>query len=128
MAFQAFTTCVGGSARARTTSGRGRVPGRAPGDSASLAYEGYPGYTQGMAKVLVSFDDMLLRRIDRAAKAGGKSRSAYLAELAESDGARGQGPGKTAAARGALRKLDRLFAEAPAADSTDAVRGQRDAR
>jgi hypothetical protein len=81
-----------------------------------------------MAKVLVSFDDMLLRRIDRAASASGKSRSAYLAELAESDAANGLGPGKTSAARAALRRLDRLFADAPADDSTAAIRAARDAR
>jgi metal-responsive CopG/Arc/MetJ family transcriptional regulator len=36
-----------------------------------------------MAKVLVSLNDTLLRRIDRIAKDRGHSRSAYLAELAE---------------------------------------------
>jgi hypothetical protein len=81
-----------------------------------------------MAKVLVSFDDMLLRRIDRAASASGKSRSAYLSQLAESDAARASGPGKTPAARAALRKLDRLFADAPADDSTAAIRAARDTR
>jgi hypothetical protein len=81
-----------------------------------------------MAKVLVSFDDMLLRRIDRAARANGESRSAYLSHLAESDAARGSGPGKTPAARAALRKLDRLVADAPAGDSTAAIRAARDAR
>jgi hypothetical protein len=87
-----------------------------------------PDILSGMAKVLVSLDDRLLRRIDRAARASGRSRSAYLAQLAEADGARGQGPGKSAGARGALRKLDRLFAEAPAADSTAVVREDRDKR
>ncbi len=81
-----------------------------------------------MAKVLVSFDDRLLRRIDHAARASGKSRSAYLSQLAEGDSARGSGPGKTAAARTALRVLDRLFAAAPAGDSTAAIRAARDAR
>jgi hypothetical protein len=81
-----------------------------------------------MAKVLVSIDDMLLRRIDRAASANGKSRSAYLSQLAESDAIRGSGPGKTPAARAALRKLDRLFADTPAGDSTTAIRAARDAR
>ena len=81
-----------------------------------------------MAKVLVSFDDRLLKRIDRAASASGKSRSAYLAELAESDAARGTGPGRAPAARAALRKLDRVFADAPAGDSTAAIRAARDAR
>jgi hypothetical protein len=81
-----------------------------------------------MAKVLVSFDEMLLRRIDRAAKAGGLSRSAYLAQLAESDAAQGVGPGKAPAARAALRELDQLFSAAPAGDSTAAIRAARDAR
>lgn len=81
-----------------------------------------------MAKVLVSIDDKLLRRIDRAASATGKSRSAYLSQLAESAATRGSGPGKTAAARSALRRLDRLFASAPAGDSTVAIRTARDAR
>jgi hypothetical protein len=81
-----------------------------------------------MAKVLVSFDDKLLRRIDRAAKVSGKSRSAYLSDLAASEAARGGGPGRTASARAALRRLDRLFAESPAEDSTAAIRGERDAR
>jgi hypothetical protein len=81
-----------------------------------------------MAKVLVSFDDMLLRRIDRAAGASGKSRSAYLAQLAENDAARVGGPGKSPATRAALRELDRLFAATPADDSTAAIRAARDAR
>jgi hypothetical protein len=81
-----------------------------------------------MAKVLVSFDDKLLRRIDRAAKASGKSRSAYLSNLAESEAAQGAGPGKTASAHAALRRLDRLFDDSPAEDSTAAIRAERDAR
>ena len=81
-----------------------------------------------MAKVLVSFDEKLLRRIDRAAKAGGESRSAYLARIAEDDATRGRGPGKAPAARAAMRKLDRLFSDAPGGDSTAAVRAARDAR
>ncbi|HUB98189.1 MAG TPA: type II toxin-antitoxin system HicB family antitoxin [Solirubrobacterales bacterium] len=81
-----------------------------------------------MAKVLVSLDDRLLKRIDRAAKASGESRSAYLARLAEDDAARGRGPGKEPGVRAALRRLERLFADAPATDSTAAVRAARDAR
>jgi hypothetical protein len=80
-----------------------------------------------VAKVLVSFEDSLLRRIDRAAKSRGLTRSAYLAELAESD-ARRSGPGRHPAARAALRELDRLFAGAPADESTEAIRTARDAR
>lgn len=81
-----------------------------------------------MAKVLVSLDDMLLRRIDRAARASGLSRSAYLAELAEEDAARREGPGRSAAARAALRELDALFAGAPREDSTATIRTMRDER
>jgi hypothetical protein len=80
-----------------------------------------------MAKVLVSFDDRLLRRIDLAASAAGLSRSAYLSELAER-AVHGRGSGRSAAARSALRKLDSLFADAPAGDSTAAIRAARDAR
>jgi hypothetical protein len=81
-----------------------------------------------MSKVLVSLDDSLLRRIDRAARAHGLTRSAYLAQLAESKLARESGPGRTPAARAALRDLDRLFADVPADESTAAVRAARDAR
>jgi hypothetical protein len=81
-----------------------------------------------MAKVLISIDEKLLRRIDRTASASGKSRSGYISQLAESAEARASGPGRTATARAALRRLDRLFAAAPAFDSTAAIRAARDAR
>jgi hypothetical protein len=81
-----------------------------------------------MAKVLVSFDEKLLKRIDRAAHASGQTRSGYLAWLAETRIGRGTGPGKNPVARRAMRSLDRLFADAPPGDSTDAVRAERDAR
>jgi metal-responsive CopG/Arc/MetJ family transcriptional regulator len=81
-----------------------------------------------MAKVLVSFNDRLLRRVDRMAAARGLTRSAYLAELAEHDAAREEGPGKSPAARQAMRELDRLFARWPTDESTVAVRAARDAR
>jgi len=81
-----------------------------------------------VAKVLVSLNDALLRRVDRIAKSRGLSRSAYLAELAEQDAARAGGPGTTAAARRALARLDELFAGGPIEDSTSAIRAERDAR
>ena len=81
-----------------------------------------------MGKVLVSFDDNLLRRIDRAARSRGLSRSAYLSQLAEQDATRRSGPGRTPAARAALRDLDRLFTNAPADDSTAVIRAARSAR
>jgi hypothetical protein len=81
-----------------------------------------------MSKVLVSLDDGLLRRIDRAAGARGLTRSAYVTQLAESELARESGPGKTPTARAALRDLDRMFADVPADESTVAIRAARDAR
>jgi len=81
-----------------------------------------------MSKVLVSFDDALLRRIDRIASSRGLTRSAYLAQLAERDASSVSGPGNTPAVRAALRDLDRLFADAPSGDSTGAIRVERDAR
>jgi hypothetical protein len=81
-----------------------------------------------MSKVLVSFDDALLRRIDRTARSRGVTRSAYLADLAERDAAQAPGPGKTSAVQAALRELDRLFADAPPGESTAAIRAARDAR
>jgi hypothetical protein len=81
-----------------------------------------------MAKVLVSLNDALLRRVDRIAKSRGLTRSAYLAELAERDVARVHGPGTTPAARRALARLDDLFAGASTEDSTRAIRAERDTR
>jgi metal-responsive CopG/Arc/MetJ family transcriptional regulator len=81
-----------------------------------------------MAKVLVSLDDRLVKRIDRKATAAGKTRSGYLAELAQRDLAKAAGPGESPGARAAMRKLDRLFAKAPSEDSTAAVREERDSR
>ncbi len=81
-----------------------------------------------MSKVLVSLDDRLLLRIDRAAKERGLTRSAYLAQLAERDLGGQEGPGKAPAVRAAMRKLDRLFASVPAGDSTAVIRAARDSR
>lgn len=81
-----------------------------------------------MAKVLVSLNDALLRRVDRIAKSRGLSRSGYLAELAERDAARSEGPGTSRGARRALARLDDLFENGPTEDSTTAIRAERDAR
>lgn len=80
-----------------------------------------------MTKVLVSLDNVLLRRIDRIARSRGLSRSAYLAELAERDAAR-SGGGATPVARRSLALLDELLGSSPAGDSTAALRSERDAR
>jgi predicted transcriptional regulator len=89
---------------------------------------GYLRYLGRMAKVLVSLDDALLRRVDRIAKSRGLSRSGYLAELAERDAARSEGPGTSRAVRRALARLDALFENGPSEDSTTAIRAERDAR
>ncbi len=81
-----------------------------------------------MAKVLVSIDDALLRRVDKLARVRGVSRSVYLAGLAQRDLARLQGPGSTRAARRALAQLDELFDDGPSEDSTVVLRAERDAR
>lgn len=81
-----------------------------------------------MAKVLVSFDEKLLKRIDRAAGASGQTRSGYLAWLAETQIGRGSGPGKSPGVRRAMKALDRLFVDSPPGDSTATVREDRDAR
>lgn len=80
-----------------------------------------------MAKVLVSIDDQLLKRIDRAAESRGSTRSAYLAGLAEADVLRAGGPGRTPGVRAALVQLDELFDGSPVADSTELIREDRDA-
>jgi hypothetical protein len=81
-----------------------------------------------VAKVLISLDDRLLRRIDRAAAAKGLSRSAYFARLAEREMASETGPGADPKVHATLRKLDRLFAEAGTSrgDSTALIREDRD--
>jgi hypothetical protein len=82
-----------------------------------------------MAKVLLSMDDQLLRRIDAAARKRGLSRSAYIADLARRELGAERGPGATRTARVALTRLDQIFAAAPRGqESTAAVRQQRDAR
>lgn len=81
-----------------------------------------------MAKVLVTIEESLLRRIDRTARSRGLSRSAYLAQLAEQDAARSTGPGATPTAHRAMDRLDRLFESSPPGDSTALLREERDAR
>jgi hypothetical protein len=83
-----------------------------------------------MAKVLVSFDDKLLKRIDRAAAERGLTRSAYLTQLAEEEEARQVGPGADPEVREAIRKLRELAAKYPPPPgwpgSTAVIRAQRD--
>jgi hypothetical protein len=79
-------------------------------------------------RVLISVDDRLLSRIDRAAGRRGVTRSGYLAELASRDIGIGGGPGKDPTVVAALQALDDLFADTPGLDATTAVRGVRGTR
>ena len=83
-----------------------------------------------VTKVLVSFEDGLLRWIDRAAKSAGLSRSAYLSRVVERERAETKGPGADPDVRRALAAMDRLFARNPVSgeDSTALIRAERDAR
>lgn len=87
------------------------------------------GYPMDVTKILVSVDERLLSRIDRAARAAGLSRSAYLARLAERELDIRSGPGLEAHVRRALTRLDKLFAsQGVREEATRAVRAERDAR
>ncbi|MCA1571601.1 MAG: type II toxin-antitoxin system HicB family antitoxin [Chloroflexi bacterium] len=80
-----------------------------------------------MVKILVSLDNKLLARIDKAARALGLTRSAYLSRLAAREIEASHGPGRAAAARHALRSIDELFAaNEHETDVTGAVRQERD--
>lgn len=69
-----------------------------------------------MAKVLVSIDDALLREIDAAARAAGKTRSAWLAEQAEA-GIGGPRPTKAERADAAIAMIREAYAAAPRTDA-----------
>jgi len=82
-----------------------------------------------VSKILVSVDEKLLARIDRAARAAGLTRSAYLARLAARDLGADRGPGADRQARRAIARLQKLFqARPPEEDATAAVRAERDSR
>lgn len=81
-----------------------------------------------MAKVLVTIDDDLLRRVDQRAAELGLSRSAYVERLARDHlDVRATGPSQRA--RRALERGRAACAAAVAdADSTDVIRQMRDER
>jgi metal-responsive CopG/Arc/MetJ family transcriptional regulator len=94
-----------------------------------VASAGISGYPTTMAKILVSIDDKLLRRIDRAARALGLTRSAYLSRIAARDVGAERGPGTDQRARRAMAQLDRLFQQqSHPEDATIAIRAERDSR
>lgn len=76
-------------------------------------------------RVLISIDERLLVRVDRAATRRGLTRSGYLAELATRDIGTGGGPGLDPGAAAALKALDDLYADAGTLDATAAVRSVR---
>lgn len=81
-------------------------------------------------KVLISLEERLLRRIDRAARARGLNRSAYLADVAARDLGAQKGPGADLSVRAAMADLDELFRRNPVPDEdmTLAIRRMRDER
>jgi hypothetical protein len=88
---------------------------------------GYPDIIWNMAKVLVSINEALLARINRAAEARGLSRSAYLAQLAARDLELAVGPGRRGPVRESLLELDELFAAAPRGEAARELRAEREA-
>jgi metal-responsive CopG/Arc/MetJ family transcriptional regulator len=82
-----------------------------------------------VAKVLITLEDNLLRRIDRATRERGLTRSAYMAQLAERDLDQEVGPGADPEVRAALASLRELFARnGTVGDSTAIIREERDKR
>jgi metal-responsive CopG/Arc/MetJ family transcriptional regulator len=95
--------------------------------SGSFQISGYT--TSVVSKILVSVDDKLLARIDRAARSAGLSRSAYLSRLAARDLGEDRGPGASRQARRAVARLQKLFDTQPSGeDATLAIRADRDVR
>jgi hypothetical protein len=83
-------------------------------------------YTDSMTKVLVSLDDRLLERLDKAAAERRISRSALIAELAAKGLGEPIGPGAHPEVREAIRRMRELTKNAPAGDSTEWIRQDRD--
>lgn len=84
-----------------------------------------------MAKVLVTIEDPLLKRIDRAVRERGLTRSGYLSELARRDLDAQLGPGADPQVRAALRRMQELVAGGEVRtdeDTTSLLRRARDER
>jgi hypothetical protein len=82
-------------------------------------------------KILVSIEQSLLSRLDRAARRLGLSRSAYLARLVGREVGAATGPGRDPRVRKALADIDRLVRRNPPPagfDVTAAIRRMRDTR
>ncbi|MDO8186307.1 hypothetical protein Q5424_14425 [Conexibacter sp. JD483] len=74
-----------------------------------------------MAKVLVTIEDNLLKRIDRSVGDRGLTRSAYLSELARRDLDAQLGPGADPAVHAAWDRLQQLGREMEYATDEDVV-------
>ena len=74
----------------------------------------YPGIFQVVAKVLVSFEDRLLERIDAEAKRRGLSPCALLSQFAAKELGVALGPGASPEVHEAMRRLDTLCFVTPA--------------
>jgi DNA-binding phage protein len=74
-----------------------------------------------MAKVLVTIEDNLLKRIDRSVRDRGLTRSAYVSELARRDLDAQLGPGADPAVHAALDRLQQLGREMEYATDEDVV-------
>lgn len=82
-----------------------------------------------MAKVLISLDDRLLKRLDTEAARRGLSRSALIARIAAESLGEPLGPGAAPKVREALRRLKELFRDVDdPVDSTQIIREMRDSR
>lgn len=82
-----------------------------------------------MAKILVSIDERLLKRVDAAARKAGLDRSAYLAGVAEQS--LDTSPAALRASRAAAFKEMRALGKrygTPGGDATDFIRRMRDER
>lgn len=82
-----------------------------------------PGYSLGMAKVMVSLPEELLLRVDEEARRRSTSRSGLLAEAARRELDR-RDPDVIARA---VERSRARFAEAGSFEAADLVRGDRDA-
>ena len=82
-----------------------------------------------MQKVLISLNEGLLDRVDKAAAKRGLSRSTFIAQLAEREIDKARGPGQDRLARQAMKQIDDLFRQQRvSSDATAAVREARDSR
>ncbi len=81
-----------------------------------------------MAKVLISLNERLLERLDLEAAERRMSRSALIAELATKGLGEPVGPGASADAREAIRRLEALLQQSASGDSTAWIRQERDSR